>query len=152
LVECVLCGTQVKARIKRLKEHLVGGYGDAIKCPETTTEIAAAMEAALVKGRRRRVLNLDDDDDGVQVVEVVPSENQVQGQHPSSTQIIWYNYATSKFKDSIQKEAICSEIYIFTTRPSNLKNKIKYLLSRKARPYLWHTHATDHSDLKYEKT
>jgi len=115
LVECVLCGTQVKARIKRLKEHLVGGYGDAIKCPKTTTEIAAAMEAALVKGRRRRVLNLDDDDDGVQVVEVVPSENQVQGQHPSSTQVIWYNYATSKFRDSIQKEAICSEICIFTT-------------------------------------
>jgi len=98
-----------------LKEHLVGGYGDAIKYPKTITEIAAAMEAALVKGRRRRVLNLDDDDDGVQVEKVVPSENQVQGQHPSSTQIIWYNYATSKFRDSIQKEAICSEICIFTT-------------------------------------
>jgi len=97
-----------------LKEHLVGGYGDAIKCLKTTTEIAAAMEAALVKGRRR-VLNLYDDDNGVQVVEVVPSENQIQGEHPSSTQVIWYNYATSKFRDSIQKEAICSEICIFTT-------------------------------------
>ena len=114
MVECVLCGTQVNARIKRLKEHLVGGYGDAIKCLKTTTEIAAAMEAALVKGRRR-VLNLYDDDNGVQVVEVVPSENQIQGEHPSSTQVIWYNYATSKFRDSIQKEAICSEICIFTT-------------------------------------
>ena len=120
MVECVLCGTQVKARIKRLKEHLVGGYGDAIKCPKTTTEIAAAMEAALVKGRRRRVLNLDDDDDGVQVVEVVPSENQVQGQHPSSTQVIWYNYATSKFRDSIQKEAICSEVSASEKKPEEV--------------------------------
>ncbi|CAD6244751.1 unnamed protein product [Miscanthus lutarioriparius] len=98
LVECSLCGGRVNSGIKRLKEHLVGGYGDAVKCPKTTTAIAAEMEASLVKGRRKRALNLDDDDDGVQVVEVVPTENQVQNnanasspssgtsvvQHPSS--------------------------------------------------------------------
>jgi hypothetical protein len=96
LVECSLCGGRLNSGIKRLKEHLVGGYGDAVKCPKTTTAIAAEMEAALLKGRRKRALNLDDDDDGVQVVEVVPTENQVQNianasslssgmvQHPSS--------------------------------------------------------------------
>ncbi|KAL6875546.1 hypothetical protein ACP4OV_013059 [Aristida adscensionis] len=95
LVVCVLCGTRVTAGIKRLKEHLVGGYSDAVKCESTTTKIAREMEAALVKGRRRKALNLNDDDDGVQVVEVVPSQVQVQNnassqssgstlQHPSS--------------------------------------------------------------------
>jgi hypothetical protein len=79
---------RVNSRIKRLKEHHVGGYGDAVKCPKTTTAIAVEMEAALVKGRRKRALNLDDDDDddGVQVVEVVPSENLVQNNATASSQ------------------------------------------------------------------
>uniref|UniRef100_A0A0D9X7P5 BED-type domain-containing protein n=1 Tax=Leersia perrieri TaxID=77586 RepID=A0A0D9X7P5_9ORYZ len=34
LVECVLCGHRVNVGIKRLKEHIVGGYDDAIKCPK----------------------------------------------------------------------------------------------------------------------
>jgi hypothetical protein len=103
LVECILCGTQVKSGIKRLKEHLVGGYGDALKCEKTTTAIAAEMEAALVQGRRR-ALNLDDDDDGVQVVEVQNNANassQSSGttvQHPSSG-------TTSKRKQSALKFA-----------------------------------------------
>ena len=104
LVECILCGTQVKSGIKRLKEHLVGGYRDALKCEKTTTAIAAEMEAALVQGRRRRALNLDDDDDGVQVVEVQNNANaasQSSGttvQHPSSG-------TTSKRKQSALKFA-----------------------------------------------
>jgi hypothetical protein len=77
---------RVNSRIKRLKEHHVGGYGDAVKCPKTTTAIVVEMEAALVKGRRKRALNLDDDDDGVQVVEVVPSENLVQNNATASSQ------------------------------------------------------------------
>jgi hypothetical protein len=83
LVECSLCGVRVNSGIKRLREHLVGGYGDAVKCPKTTTKIVAEMEAALVKGRRKRALNLDDD--GVQVVEVVPSENPVQNNATASS-------------------------------------------------------------------
>jgi hypothetical protein len=67
LVECSLCGVRVNSGIKRLKEHI------------------AEMEETLVKGRRKRALNLDDDDDGVQVVEVVPSQNPVQNNATASS-------------------------------------------------------------------
>ncbi|CAD6263817.1 unnamed protein product [Miscanthus lutarioriparius] len=102
LVECILCGTRVKSGIKRLKEHLVGGYGDALKCEKTTTAIAAEMDAALVMGRRRRALNLDDDD-GVQVVEIqnnVNASSQSSGttvQHPSSGTASKRKQSTLKF-------------------------------------------------------
>ena len=36
LAECTFCGTTVYAGIKRLKEHLVGGYSYAVKCHLTT--------------------------------------------------------------------------------------------------------------------
>jgi hypothetical protein len=44
-----------------LKQHLAGGYGDIVKCPNTTREIAKEMNEALNNGKRARPLYLDDD-------------------------------------------------------------------------------------------
>ncbi|VFQ79370.1 unnamed protein product [Cuscuta campestris] len=38
LVECTLCHKQINGGIGRFKRHLVGGFGDVTKCPNTTTE------------------------------------------------------------------------------------------------------------------
>jgi hypothetical protein len=36
-VKCILCGKIVHAGTRRLKQHLVGGYGEDSKCLNTTT-------------------------------------------------------------------------------------------------------------------
>jgi hypothetical protein len=67
---------QIKGGIKRVKQHLTGGYGDIVKCPNTTREIAKEMNEVLNNGKRARPLYLDDDvmedeagqDDDVQVM------------------------------------------------------------------------------------
>jgi hypothetical protein len=48
--------------IKRLKEHLVGGYADTTMCSQTTTEIRKEMKAYLDKNKRNRPIFIDDDD------------------------------------------------------------------------------------------
>ena len=76
LIQCALCPKQIKGGIKRLKQHLAGGYGDIVKCPNTTREIAKEMNEALNNGKHARPLCLDDDvmedeagqDDDVQVM------------------------------------------------------------------------------------
>jgi hypothetical protein len=58
----VICAPkQIKGGIKRVKQHIGGGYGDIIKCPNTTREIAKEMNEALNNGKRARPLYLDDD-------------------------------------------------------------------------------------------
>jgi hypothetical protein len=42
-VTCNLCKTITAVEIKRLKEHLVGGYADTVMCSKTTTEIRKEM-------------------------------------------------------------------------------------------------------------
>ncbi|XP_062212037.1 uncharacterized protein LOC133913009 isoform X2 [Phragmites australis] len=59
LLQCCLCDRTVTRGITRLKEHLVGGYGDIMKCAKTASAIAQEMQAAL-KGKKRPLL-LDDD-------------------------------------------------------------------------------------------
>jgi hypothetical protein len=76
LIQCALCPKQIKGGIKRVKQHLAGGYGDIVKCPNTTREISKEMNEALNNGKRARPLYLDDDvledeagqDDDVQVM------------------------------------------------------------------------------------
>jgi hypothetical protein len=55
-----LCPKQIKGGIKRLKQHLAGGYGDIVKCPNTTRDIAKEMNEALNNGKWARLLYLDD--------------------------------------------------------------------------------------------
>jgi hypothetical protein len=60
-VTCNLCQTITAGRIKRLKEHLAGGYADTIMCSKTTTEIRKEMRTYLEKNKRNRPIFLDDD-------------------------------------------------------------------------------------------
>jgi hypothetical protein len=43
-VQCLLCGKKTKGKIKRQKEHLIGGYSDVRKYSKTTTAIANKMK------------------------------------------------------------------------------------------------------------
>jgi hypothetical protein len=40
VVECILCAKIVHAEIRRLKKHLVRGYGEVSKWPNITTTIS----------------------------------------------------------------------------------------------------------------
>ena len=89
-VTCTLCDTMVHGGIKRLKQHLAGGYGDTKMCAKTTTAIRKEMKAYLDSNSRRRPLFLDEDneqqeEEDVVVVEACPSESvQVESSAPSS--------------------------------------------------------------------
>jgi hypothetical protein len=70
-----------------VKQHLASGYGDIVKCPNTTREIAKEMNEALNNGKRARPLYLDDDvmedeagqDDDVQVMGSRSMSSIIQG-------------------------------------------------------------------------
>ena len=88
-VKCTLCGTSVRGGIKRLKQHLAGGYGDAVLCEskELTTEIRKEMSAYLEANKRKRPLFLEEDDGESKVVEVTAeqaSENRSSSQKEAS--------------------------------------------------------------------
>jgi hypothetical protein len=89
-VTCTLCDIMVSGGIKRLKQHLAGGYGDVKMCARTTTAIRKEMRDYLEGNRRRRPLFLDDDEqqeqeDDVVVVEAGPAESvQVESSAPAS--------------------------------------------------------------------
>ena len=65
-----------------MRKHLVGGYKDILKCPNTTTAIARELKAALDEGKRDRpkgqyfdeVESHDNEDDDV--VEVIGSSSR----------------------------------------------------------------------------
>ena len=61
-VTCTLCDTEVSGGIKRLKQHLAGGYGDAKMCPKTTTAIRKEMRDYLESNKRRRPLFIEEGD------------------------------------------------------------------------------------------
>jgi hypothetical protein len=77
-VACTLCDSMVCGGIKRLKQHLAGGYGDTKMCPETTTAIRKEMRNYLESNKRKRPLFLDDDKEQVDpdVVMVVDLEQE----------------------------------------------------------------------------
>ena len=62
-VTCTLCDTEVSGGIKRLKQHLAGGYGDTKMCPKTTTAIRKEMRDYLESNKRRRPLFNEEDDE-----------------------------------------------------------------------------------------
>jgi hypothetical protein len=77
-VTCTLCDTVVCGGIKRLKQHLAGGFADTKMCLQITTEIRKEMRDFLQKNKRKRPLFLHDDeqqdDSDVVVVELVDLE------------------------------------------------------------------------------
>ena len=78
-----MCSKKIPGGIKRFKQHLAGGYGDVIICPQTNTELRKKMKAYLDGNKRRRPVYLDDeenaensgeeDEDVVEVVQEVAS-------------------------------------------------------------------------------
>ena len=62
-VTCALCDVEVCGGIKRLKQHLAGGYGDVKMCLKTTTTIRKEMRDYLKSNRRRRPLFLEEGDE-----------------------------------------------------------------------------------------
>lgn len=56
LVQCILCKKEVHAGIKRFKQHLAGGYGDAGKCPNATAAIRKEMRDYLVANSRTPIV------------------------------------------------------------------------------------------------
>src|SRR6266540_1814150 len=80
-VMCTLCNTVTKGGIKRLKEHLAGGYSDALICPNTTTEIRIEMGDYLRNNKRNRPICLDDDDEEVVALDIDSSVSSIK---PSS--------------------------------------------------------------------
>jgi hypothetical protein len=77
-VTCTLCDSMVCGGIKRLKQHLAGGYGDTKMCPKTTTAIRKEMRNYLESNKRKRPLFLDDDkeQDDPDVVMVMDLEQE----------------------------------------------------------------------------
>ena len=64
IVQCIRCGKQMHAGVRRLKQHLAGGYGDVEKCPKSTTPIMKEMREYLFKNARNKPFELDDEGDG----------------------------------------------------------------------------------------
>ncbi|CAH9070724.1 unnamed protein product [Cuscuta epithymum] len=63
IVQCRHCNKQMSSGIKRLKQHLAGGYGDVAKCPHTTTELMTEMRAYLMRKSRSKPIQIEDDGD-----------------------------------------------------------------------------------------
>ena len=110
---CTLC-----RGIKRLKQHLAGGYGDSAK---TTTAIRKEMRDYLEGNRRRSPLFLEDDEqeDDVVVVEADPAESvQVKSSAPTSQ--------GSKMQPSsgTAVKQRCAD-YLFKAPASKSKTKLK---------------------------
>ena len=90
-VTCTLCDIVVCRGIKRLKQHLAGGYGDLKMCAKTTSAIREEMRDYLDGHKRTRPLFLEDDEqqehEDVVVLEVGPAESvQVQVGAPEESQ------------------------------------------------------------------
>jgi hypothetical protein len=99
-VTCTLCDTMVCGGIKRLKQHLAGGYGDTKMCSKTTTAIRKEMRNYLESNKRKRPLFLDDDkeQDDPDVVMVRFRARRWHSPH----RIISNCYGGAKFRDCSQ--------------------------------------------------
>ena len=59
-MQCIFCKKVVPSGIKRFKQHLAGGYGDAVKCPKAPEMVRKDMHAYLKKKSRIVLVQLDE--------------------------------------------------------------------------------------------
>ncbi|KAL6661838.1 hypothetical protein ACP70R_001222 [Stipagrostis hirtigluma subsp. patula] len=52
VVQCIFCKKEVPSGIKRFKQHIAGGYGDAVKCPKAPAVVRKEMDAYLKQNSR----------------------------------------------------------------------------------------------------
>ncbi|KAI5015656.1 hypothetical protein ZWY2020_057046 [Hordeum vulgare] len=72
-----LCGKITKGGIKRHKKHLAATGGDAIGCPNATTQLRREMSEYL-ENNRRKIRQPNDDDDDVAEVDLTTMSPTVQ--------------------------------------------------------------------------
>ncbi|XP_042497655.1 uncharacterized protein LOC122076424 [Macadamia integrifolia] len=87
LVRCTLCGKDAKGGIKRLKQYLIGGYGDISKCLKTTVAIAREMHEGIMRNQKRKPDVFDEDysvdhQQGEDLPEEIESGGQLQSGAP----------------------------------------------------------------------
>ena len=54
MVQCLLCAHISLDGIKRLKDHLIGGCSDVVKCPKTTSTIKEEITRWKNRGIKRK--------------------------------------------------------------------------------------------------
>ena len=59
-MQCIFCKKVVPSGIKRIKQHLAGGYGDAVKCSKAPEMVRKDMHAYLKKKSRTVLVQLDE--------------------------------------------------------------------------------------------
>jgi len=107
-VTCILCGNPHKGGIKRLKQHLAGGYADAKLCESKrlTTAIRKEMRDYLEQNKRKRPLFQGEGEQAPNVVEVVDVEADASViHHPSSGTAAKQRCATYQFTAAKTKAA-----------------------------------------------
>ena len=68
-VTCKLCDKKVPGGIKRFKQHLAGGFGDVVNCPESSPALKKKMKDYLDSNKRRRPLFLGEEENAEEVQE-----------------------------------------------------------------------------------
>ncbi|KAG2634133.1 hypothetical protein PVAP13_2NG252703 [Panicum virgatum] len=83
--QCIFCKTITPSGISRFKQHLAGGYGDAIGCPSCPEIVRRQMDAYIKKNTRSRVLVVlevqqdSEEGEGDEVEEVEPEKMPSSG-------------------------------------------------------------------------
>lgn len=126
LLQCSLCDRKLSGGIKRLKQHLVGGYGDVVKCGKTTESIRKEIHDYLNANKRYQPLVLDDvgEDDVAEVARVIASS--ATGSSAASTAAS--NAAQSSGTASKRKQSLLN---FMVTQPKVKLNKSVVHMLRK---------------------
>lgn len=78
VVQCILCGKKIHFRVRRLKQHLAGGFADILVCSKTTAAITKEMKDYMQKyaenNAKKQHLHLLDEEDYKEQIQ--PSENK----------------------------------------------------------------------------
>ena len=113
MVRCKLCDKNTKGGIKRLKEHLSGGFGDAAKCPKVTEEISKEMRNYILKNKRKAEnpeIDFNVDEDAAEE-DIQMTENTERGTESQSLQ---QNFISSSGTSSKKAKAglIDKRVYV----------------------------------------
>lgn len=109
MVQCIFCKKVVPAGIRRFKQHLAGGYGDAEKCPSTPAIVRKEMDQYLKKNGRTQV---PEGEGGAEA----ESEGEVGNTCCSSSAKF-----RTKFKDAKRKAQASIASYMSSAKPGSQK-------------------------------
>ncbi|WOH04149.1 hypothetical protein DCAR_0623557 [Daucus carota subsp. sativus] len=103
VVQCNLCKKNVCSGVRRLKQHLAGGYPDVAMCLKTTTAIQKEMKEYIDKVAKKPVtmdddMNVDDDEVPVQAASTAASNMRSQEETTSKRKNVFQIPATKSAK------------------------------------------------------